>query len=87
MQAPPQSAPSAAGGVNIGGNTAPATFQFARNWWYCLDDPPRSRPSLPATETAGVYGQSPQFLDAATGDLRLHSESPARGVGAEALPE
>lgn len=76
-----------AGGVNIGGNTAPATFQFARNWWYCLDDPPRSRPSLPVTETAGVYGRSPQFLNAAAGDLRLHSESPARAVGAEALPD
>jgi len=23
------------GGVNIGPNTAPGTFQFARNWW-CL---------------------------------------------------
>ena len=75
------------GGVNIGSNTAPDTFQFARNWWYCLDDPAHSRPSLPVTETAGVYGQSPQFREAESGDLRLQSDSPARGVGAEALPE
>lgn len=76
-----------AGGVNVGPNTAPATFTFARNWWYCLDDPPRSRPSLPAAEVRGVYGQSPQFRDAANGDLRLQPGSPAQIVGAEALPE
>ena len=75
------------GGVNLGPNTAPATFQFARNWWYCLDDPPRSRPTLPSAETAGVYGQSPRFRDAANGDLRVEPDSPARTVGAEALPE
>lgn len=74
------------GGVNIGPNTAPATFQFARNWWTCIDDPPRSRPTLPVAESAGVYGQSPQFRDAAGGDLRLEPGSPAHGVGAEALP-
>ncbi len=75
------------GGVNIGGNTAPGTFQFARNWWYCLDDPPRSRPSLPVAEGNGSYGRSPQFRDAEAGDLRLEPESPARGVGAEALSD
>lgn len=74
------------GGVNIGPNTAPTTFQFARNWWYCIDDPARSRPSLPVAETAGVYGQSPQFIDAEHGDLRLQPDSPARGVGAGAVP-
>ena len=29
------------GGLNIGSNTAPQTFKFARNWWYCLDQPAR----------------------------------------------
>ena len=80
------SAEWASGGVNLGPNTSPATFQFARNWWYCLDDPPRSRPTLPTAETAGVYGQSPQFRDAVNGDLRLEADSPAHGVGAEASP-
>lgn len=75
------------GGVNVGPNTAPATFEFARNWWYCLDDPPRSRPTLPVAEVGGVYGQSPQFRDAANGDLRLEPGSPAGGYGAEALPQ
>lgn len=74
------------GGVNIGPNTAPATFQFARNWWYCIDDPARSRPALPVAETAGVYGQSLQFIDAEHGDLRLQPDSPARGAGAGAVP-
>jgi hypothetical protein len=75
------------GGVNIGPNTAPATFRFARNWWYCLDDPSRSGPTLPVPEVGGVYGQSPQFRDAVHGDLRLQPESPAGDVGAEAMPE
>jgi len=47
------------GGVNIGAGTAPETFTFARNWWYCADRPARSTPRLPAPELAGVYGQEP----------------------------
>ena len=46
-------------GVNIGGGTAPETFKFARNWWYCADRPDRSRPKLPTAETGGVYGNDP----------------------------
>ena len=76
-----------AGGINIGPNTASATFQFARNWWYCLDAPDRSRPSLPVAESGGVYGRSPEFRDEAAGDLRPRPGSPADSVGAEALPE
>jgi hypothetical protein len=49
----------AEGGVNLGAGTAPGTFTFARNWWYCADDPARSRPKLPTPETDGVYGQNP----------------------------
>ncbi len=45
------------GGVNIGGGTAPATFKFARNWWYCADNPERSKPRLPTTEVDGNYGR------------------------------
>jgi hypothetical protein len=45
------------GGVNIGAGTAPATFKFARNWWYCADNPERSRPRLPTTEVDGNYGR------------------------------
>jgi hypothetical protein len=47
------------GGVNIGPSTAPATFKFARNWWYCSDRPDRSTPQLPTPESRGVYGRDP----------------------------
>lgn len=65
-----------AGGVNVGVNTVPETFKFARNWWYCLDQPSRSRPQLPTAELDGVYGQPVQFRDAANGDLGLAPNSP-----------
>ena len=72
-----------AGGVNIGANTEPKTFKFARNWWYCLDEPTRSRPQLPAPELEGVYGQPMKFRDADHGDLHLEQNSPAPKTGAE----
>lgn len=75
------------GGVNVGGGTAPATFEFARNGWYCLDLPTRSRPSLPVTEQGGIYGVSPQFLDADNGDLRQLPESPLRHLGVDGLAD
>jgi hypothetical protein len=72
-----------AGGVNIGANTEPKTFKFARNWWYCLDEPTRSRPQLPAPELEGIYGQPVKFRDAANGDLRLEQNGPAPKTGAD----
>ncbi len=75
----------AEGGVNIGPATASETFTFARNWWFCLDDPARSRPKLPVEETGGVYGKDPLFRDAEHGDVRLQPGTPANGVGADAL--
>jgi hypothetical protein len=77
----------AEGGVNVGPGTAPQTFQFARNWWYCQDEPARSRPRLPVEETGGVYGRAPLFRDAPAGDFRLEPGSPARIAGAEALAD
>src|SRR5262249_22256861 len=40
--------------VNIGVGTAPETFQFARNWWYCIDNPAASTPTLPTAEVGGT---------------------------------
>jgi hypothetical protein len=74
------------GGVNIGGNTAPETFRFARNHWYCLDRPTASRPRLPSEEQNGVYGADPQFTAPDQGDLSLRTGSPAQGKGHTALP-
>ena len=69
--------------VNIGDSTAPETFRFARNFWYCLDGPERSRPRLPTPEMDGVYGRDPLFRDTQRGDLRLLPGSPAEKFGAQ----
>ncbi len=53
------SAAWASGGVNLGAGTAPETFSFARNWWWCRDRPDRSQPTLPTPEVDGVYGRDP----------------------------
>jgi hypothetical protein len=73
------------GGVNIGPNTEPGSFEFARNFWFCVDNAARSRPTLPSPEKEGVYGVDPQFENAEAFDLRLKETSPARKVGAAAL--
>ncbi len=70
--------------VNIGPNTLPQTFTYGGNWWYCIDNPAASAPTLPASESGGTYGVDPQFVDAATGDVHLAAGSPASGVGADA---
>jgi hypothetical protein len=63
------------GGVNIGAGTAPETFTFARNWWYCTDHPDRSRPKLPAPESEGVYGRQ---LEEARGSVGAAAFKPQR---------
>jgi hypothetical protein len=72
-------------GVNVGPGTAPETFVFARNFWYCLDAPARSRPAPPTSERNGVYEVDPQFRDPERGDLRPRSGSPAAKYGATAF--
>lgn len=74
------------GGVNVGGNTAPDTFRFANNLWYCEDKPARSEPDLPTEEKGGVTGKDPLFADPAKGDFAVDKDSPARDRGAHALP-
>lgn len=73
------------GGINIGANTEPTSFVFARNVWYCIDSPSAHKPKLPTEEQNGVYGVYPQFRDLAKYDLRLEPNSPVRAYGAEAL--
>lgn len=49
--------------VNVGPYTAPETFRFARNWWYCEDLPVASRPVLPTAEIGGLYGDNPDLTN------------------------
>jgi hypothetical protein len=70
------------GTTNIGDGTAPDTFKFTDNHWYCIDRPDRSsRLSLPVKETGGSYGTDPQFVNAESGQLRLKDTTPVRDAG------
>ncbi|HSG72296.1 MAG TPA: right-handed parallel beta-helix repeat-containing protein, partial [Planctomycetaceae bacterium] len=74
--------------VNIGGGTAPATFTFAGNHWYCLDNPQRSnRLDLPVEETKGTYGEDPQFVNTERHDLQLKRTSRVRDAGVRSQNE
>ncbi len=73
--------------VNIGPDTAPGTFRFAGNFWYVIDDPARSAPDLPTSETDGVIGRNPLFVDPERGDFHLQPDSPAAAFGAFAPSE
>jgi hypothetical protein len=75
------------GGVNIGPSTAPKTFRFARNLWYCEDRPERSVPTLPVAEKDGITGKDPLLRDPAKKDFGVKADSPAGARGAHALPE
>jgi len=66
--------------ANIGPNTAPDTFTFESNWWYCEDAAGQSRPNLPTAEREGVYGRDPMFVDAEKDDLTVRDRSPAKAV-------
>ncbi len=64
--------------VNIGGQTAPETFEFAGNVWCCLDRPEetRRRVRLPVRETQGRYEAPPAFHDVESGDFRIRDRGP-----------
>ena len=67
--------------MNVGPGTAPETFEFARNYWFCIDDPSRGPPGLPVAEKDPAGGKDPLLKD----DLSLPANSPARGHGAGGL--
>jgi len=64
--------------VNIGPDTASETFTFANNLWYAYDSPSQSEPTLPVTESNGIYGLDPIF----TTDYQVSGASPAVAAGA-----
>ena len=65
------------GGVNIGSGTAPQTFTFKENFWFCHDNPSWSTPKLPSQESGGVYGKDPKL----TADYKVQDDSPALAYG------
>jgi len=72
--------------VNVGPGTAPESFEFARNYWYCIDDEKRASPRLPVAELDARGGADPRFEDASRGRFVLAADSPARAHGATAYP-
>ncbi len=77
----------ASGGVNVGAGTWPTSFRFARNFWYCEDQPNRSKPNLPTDELDGVYGIDPMFIDAGKGNFGVSIQSISKKYGAGAIPK
>ena len=71
-------------GVNLGPDTAPDTFRFTNNLWFCIDRPETSKPRLPTPEVDGVYGVDPQLRDPTHSDLRVKPGSPAQMQGIDA---
>lgn len=69
--------------VNVGPQTAPDTFRFEGNAWYCSDRPGESqrRIRLPVAETGGLYGVDPELADAAGGDLTIGARDAVNGAG------
>ncbi len=67
--------------VNVGSGTSVETFTLARNAWYCLDRPDRSRPRLPVNEVDGVYGVDPSFRDAETWRSAIEAQQSCRRCG------
>ena len=69
--------------VNIGPGTAPDTFTFADNVWYCDDRPDQSqrRVRLPVSEKNGTYGVDPLLVDPMQDRLNLTANSPVKNAG------
>jgi hypothetical protein len=71
--------------VNVGGSTAPETFEFVGNLWACLDRPDAADRivQLPVAEQNRAAGPPPAFADVESGDLSIPGRAPdAPGVRA-----
>jgi len=68
--------------ANVGSGTRPESFRFAKNHWFCIDNPQQSSLlGLPTLETEGVYDSDPMFRNVERGDLRLNAKSPVLDAG------
>ena len=62
--------------VNVGDATAPETFRFENNAWYCEDRPEQTqrRVRLPVKEVDGIYDTKPEFINNPI-DMRIKGPS------------
>lgn len=56
--------------VNVGPATAPETFRFEDNWWWCEGGPTREGFHLPVPEKGGILGRDPR-VTFADGQFRV----------------
>jgi hypothetical protein len=69
--------------VNVGRGTAPETFRFIGNAWFCTDGD--RRPRLPAREVGGIHQVDPKLADFGKPTMRITSDDPRlKDVGARA---
>ena len=73
--------------VSAGPKTEPGSFTFRDNWWFCEDDPDRSRPDLPSREKGGVYGKDPGVTPDKDGVPSPPTTEASKQYGADALPK
>ena len=67
---------------NIGPDTAPATFTFSNNLWFCVDDPLFDGPDdLPVPETDPVIQLDPVLANPVAMDFHIPPAGPATGAG------
>lgn len=72
--------------ANVGRWTAPETFRFENNWWYCEDRPAASKPTLPTADQQPVVGQDPGLRvdgEAITASRPLDHGATSRGAAEE----
>ena len=62
--------------VNVGDATAPETFRFENNAWFCEDRPEQTqrRVRLPVKEVDGIYDTKPEFINNPV-DMRIKGPS------------
>ncbi len=66
--------------VNVGPNTLPSTFTFANNLWFHQSNA-SYRPSLPVSESNGITGRNPGFINDAGSMYGINGSSPAYRKG------
>lgn len=69
------------GGINLGANTQPETFQFFNNLWYNTDNPFWDGPNYNFCHRNSIVNRTPRFIDLENENFALDSLSPAISSG------